>query len=95
LVEQVCAALARVAGLAEFNARQLALYRRHAGDVPFEVIQGIACAVSEVDRPGAPVTLVTEFPDETIHGDAFRFAHTVQMETVLAAVRAWQSLARR
>jgi hypothetical protein len=95
LVEQVCAALARVAGLAEFNARQLALYRRHAGEVPFEVIQGIACAVSEVDRPGAPVTLVTEFPDETIHGDAFRFAHTVQMETVLAAVRAWQSLARR
>jgi hypothetical protein len=95
LLEQVCAALAQVPGLAEFNARQLELYQRHAGSVPFEVLQGIACAVSEVDRPGAPVTLVTEFPDETIHGDAFRFAHTVQMETVLAAVRAWQALARR
>jgi hypothetical protein len=95
LLEQVCAALAQVPGLAEFNARQLALYRRHAGSVPFEVIRGIACAVSEVDRPGAPVTLITEFPDETIHGDAFRFAHTVQMETVLAAVCGWQALARR
>jgi hypothetical protein len=94
LLEQVCAALARVPGLAQFNAAQLALYRRHAGSVPFEVIDGIACAVSEVDRPGAPVTLITEFPDETIHGDAFRFAHTVQMETVLAAVRTWQGLAR-
>jgi hypothetical protein len=41
------------------------------------------------------VTLITEFPDETIHGDAFRFAHTVQMRTVLAAARAWQTLARR
>lgn len=94
LLGEVCSALAAVPGLAAFNARQLALYQSHAGGVPFEVIQGIACAVSEVDRPGAPVTLVTEFPDETIHGDAFRFAHTVQMETVLAASRAWQALAR-
>jgi hypothetical protein len=95
LVQQVCAELAKVPGLADFNARQLALYQRHAGSVPFEVIGGIACSVSEVDRPGAPVTLITEFPDETIHGDAFRFAHTVQMRTVLAAARAWQTLARR
>lgn len=95
LLDQVCAALVAVPGLADFNARQLALYQRHAGSVPFEVIDGIACSVTEVDRPGAPVTLITEFPDETIHGDAFRFAHTVQMQTVLAAVRAWQTLARR
>lgn len=95
LLAQVCAELANVPGLADFNARQLALYQRHAGSVPFEVIGGIACSLSEVDRPGAPVTLITEFPDETLQGDAFRFAHTVQMHTVLAAVRAWQTLARR
>jgi Zinc carboxypeptidase len=94
LVEQVTAALAPLAGLADFNARQIAMYERHAGALPFEVIHGTACAVSEVDRPGAPVTMITEFPDETIQGDAFRFAHTVQAETALAAVRAWQSLAR-
>jgi hypothetical protein len=96
LIEQVGAALAEVPGLADFNARQLALYERHAGGLPFELVHGIACAVSEVERAdSAPVTLITEFPDETVHGEAFRFAHTVQMQTVLAAVRAWQSLARR
>ena len=94
LMEQVSAAIARVPGLAEYNARQLALYERHAGTLPFQVLHGTACLLSQVDRPGAPVTLITEFPDETIHGDAFRFAHTVQMETALAAVRAWQGLAR-
>ena len=31
-------------------------------------------------------------PDETVHGDAFRFAHLVQMHTVLAAVQAWQQI---
>jgi len=94
LMEQVSAAIARVPGLAEYNARQLALYERHAGPLPFQVLHGTACLLSQVDRPGAPVTLITEFPDETIGGDAFRFAHTVQMETTLAAVRAWQGLAR-
>ena len=95
LVEQVSASLAQVPGLADYNARQLALYQRHAGALPFEVIHGTACAVSQVDRPGAPVTLITEFPDETVDGEAFRFAHTVQTEAALAAVRAWQTLARR
>jgi hypothetical protein len=94
LLEQVSASLARVPGLLEYNARQLALYERHAGAVPFEVISGTACTQSEIERPGAPVTLITEFPDETIAGEAFRFAHTVQMEAALAAVRAWQTLAR-
>jgi hypothetical protein len=94
LMEQVSAALAEVPGLADFNARQIALYERHAGPVPFEVLHGFACSLSEVDRPGAPVTLITEFPDETVLGDDFRFAHQVQMEAALAARRAWQALAR-
>jgi hypothetical protein len=95
LMEQVAAAVARVPGLVEFNARQLALYERHAGVLPYEVLHGSACTMSEVVRPGSPpVTLVTEFPDETVHGEAFRFAHTVQMQAALAAVQAWQRLAR-
>ncbi|MEJ8836200.1 peptidase M14 [Ramlibacter sp. AN1133] len=96
LLQQVGAALAEVPGLADFNARQLALYERHAGGLPFELVHGMACSVSEVERAdSAPVTLITEFPDETVHGEAFRFAHTVQMQAVLAAARAWQRLARR
>jgi len=91
LLESVCAALRQVPGLAEYNARQRALYERHAGPLPFEVIDGIACMQSE-NRHDAPVTLITEFPDETVHGEAFRFAHTVQMHTALAAYEAWQRI---
>ena len=93
LLEQVSAALGHVDGLADYNARQMALYACHAGELPFEVINGTACLQSESTRPGAPLTLITEFPDETVHGEHFRFAHTVQMSAVLAAVRAWQDMA--
>jgi hypothetical protein len=92
LLEQVSAALLQVEGLAEFNARQQALYQAHAGKLPFELIHGFACLQTEVDRPGAPVTLITEIPDETVQGEAFRFAHEVQLQSVLAAVRAWPGL---
>ncbi|NML46588.1 peptidase M14 [Ramlibacter sp. G-1-2-2] len=96
LLARVAQALSAVPGLADYNARQLALYEQHAGGLPFELLHGMACTVTEVERAdSAPVTLITEFPDETVHGEAFRFAHTVQMETVLAAVAAWQELARR
>lgn len=95
LLEHVSAALLKVAGLPAYNARQMALYHHHAGQLPFEVINGSACTQSETTRPGAPVTLITEFPDETVDGERFRFAHSVQMETVLAAVSAWQRLTRK
>lgn len=91
LLAAVCARLRQVPGLAEYNARQRALYERHAGPLPFEVIDGIACMQTQTAHD-APVTLVTEFPDETVSGDAFRFAHLVQMQTVLAAVQAWQDI---
>ncbi len=91
LLEAVCQRLADVPGLAEFNARQRALYELHAGPMPFEVLHGIACMQSETTHD-APVTLITEFPDETVHGAAFQFAHTVQRETALAAVHEWQRI---
>ena len=40
-----------------------------------------------------PLTLITEYPDETLHGEAFRAAHRAQMETVLAAYDALQETA--
>ena len=46
--------------------------------------------LAEEERAGPPLTLITEFPDETLTGEAFRFAHEVQMRAVLAAVRHWQ-----
>jgi hypothetical protein len=41
------------------------------------------------------ITLVTEFPDETIHGEGFIFGHSVQTATVLAATRWWWRHAAR
>ena len=94
LLQKVTAALVHVPGLPEYNARQMALYEHHAGAIPFEVLHGTACMQSE-STGDAPVTLITEFPDETVDGDAFRFAHTVQMATVLAAEQAWQRIMGR
>jgi hypothetical protein len=88
LTEHVCRRLSALPSLMAFNKKQLASYNAHAGDLPFEVIFGTACTISEVNRPGAALTLITEFPDETIYGDPFIFAHDTQTATVLAAVEA-------
>jgi hypothetical protein len=88
LADHVCRRLAGRPDLMAFNARQLASYNAHAGDLPFELLHGTACMISEVNRPGPPLTLISEFPDETIHGDPFILAHDTQTATVLAAVEA-------
>jgi len=88
LADHVCRHLAERPALMAFNARQLASYNAHASDLPFELLHGTACMISEVNRPGPPLTLISEFPDETIHGDPFILAHDTQTATVLAAVEA-------
>ena len=86
LIEGVTARLARnVPGLVEFNARQLELFHAHALESGFGVLNGIPVQVTETDREELPLALISEFPDETVYGARFVFAHTVQMETVLAA----------
>lgn len=79
------ARLAENAALRAFNAAQLAVWQAHAGAPTFPVFEGIPCMISEQAGPGAPFQLITEYPDETIYGDAFRLAHTTQMNTVLVA----------
>lgn len=92
LIEAVTAELGAVPGLAEFNAQQIALYRIHAGEPAFEMINGFPCQVSEDNRHRVPLTLITEYPDETIYGAAYAAGHEAQMRTVLAARAAWQDL---
>ena len=84
--------IARIPGLAAFNAEQLEVYARHAGSVPFEVHHGIACLVIQNDHQTSGIKLVTEFPDETVFGEAFQFAQRVQTETVRIASTAWWQL---
>ncbi|WP_395322135.1 hypothetical protein [Variovorax sp. UC74_104] len=79
--------------LAEFNAAQQRMWHAHVGELPFKRINGIPCLVTTDERSTVPFTLVTEFPDETVRGAAFRLAHTTQMRTVLAAARLyWKGL---
>ena len=92
LIEGVTARLARnVPGLVEFNARQLELFHAHALEAGFDVLNGIPVQITETDREELPMALISEFPDETVYGDRFVFAHTVQMETVLAATDIYRS----
>lgn len=92
LVDAVAIRVARaLPDLAAFNARQLALAEAHALDPGFDLRHGIPVQVSASDRETAPLTLISEFPDETVYGERYRFAHTVQMETVLAAVAAYRA----
>ena len=95
LIEDVAARLARaVPDLAAFNARQLALAQAHALEPGFELRHGIPVQITASDREAAPLTLISEFPDETVYGERYRYAHTVQMETVLAAVAAYRGMNR-
>lgn len=92
LIEGVTARLARnVAGLVEFNARQLDLFHAHALETGFDIMNGIPVQITETDREELPMALISEFPDETVYGDRFVFAHTVQMETVLAATELYRA----
>ncbi|UBB18659.1 M14 family zinc carboxypeptidase [Comamonas odontotermitis] len=92
LAEQVALALTQVPGLAAYNARQLHHYQQHSGLQPFTLRHGTPCTISAHAASPAPVTLITEFPDQTVIGDDFRLAHTAQQAAVLAAYAAWQEI---
>jgi hypothetical protein len=77
--------VSRVPGLKEFNEAHLAAFAAHLGEKPEPIHHSISLVIGVTDRFVPPFTLVAEYPDETIYEDAFRFAHTVQTETVLAA----------
>ncbi|WP_414475393.1 M14 family metallopeptidase [Microvirga sp. M2] len=92
VLDHVTRHLGAIPGLLDFNDRQIALYEIHAGETGFRVINGFPCLSSVDDRHTVPLTLITEYPDETIYGDEFVAGHTAQMETVLSAYEAWQKL---
>ena len=85
LMCHVAERVADVPGLAAFNRRQAALFEAHLGEPPEPSHAGIPYSIAPRLRPGPPMSLVTEFPDETIEGGGFRLAHAVQREVVLAA----------
>ena len=92
LLDRVTLRLAAVPGLLSFTERQLALYRAHSGEPGFATVNGFPCLVTVDDGQAVPMTLITEYPDETVEGAAFEAAHRAQMETVLAAYDALQEM---
>ena len=92
LLDKVTKHLGTIPGLLDYNNRQIALYEIHAGETGFRIINGFPCLSSVDDRHTVPITLITEYPDETIYGAEFVAGHTAQMETVLSAYSAWQEI---
>lgn len=92
LMDDVTRRLDAVPGLRAFNEAQLALFSRHAGDPGFEILNGFPVLIGEDARHRIPLTMITEYPDETIYGDAFRAGHEAQMAAILAGYEALQAL---
>ncbi|MFE8100912.1 M14 family metallopeptidase [Brenneria goodwinii] len=92
LLDRLTRHLSAIPGLLDYNNRQIALYEIHAGETGFQIVNGFPCLCSVDDRHDVPMTLITEYPDETIYGEDFIAGHTVQMETVVAAYKIWQTL---
>lgn len=84
-LERLTAQLAEDPDLAALNRAQIGAYEAHAGPIGFPVLNGIACALVERSAQPTPLQLITEYPDETIHGEAFKLAHRVQMNAALIA----------
>ena len=95
LVDHVTRHLSAIDGLVDYNNAQIALFEKHAGETGFRIINGFPCLIGVDDRHTVPLTLITEYPDETIYGEDFIRGHTAQMETVLSAYEALQKLSAK
>ena len=87
--------LAKLPGLLEFTEKQLAVYSLYVKKPPFQIINGFPCDLSVNETSSIPLRLITEYPDETIHGDAFIAGHTAQKEATLAAYEIFQAMNAR
>ncbi|AKQ54770.1 Uncharacterised protein [Bordetella hinzii] len=91
------AATARLAlampDLADFNAAQQARRAAYAATEDWPVFNGVPVLLGESTRELASLALTAEFPDETVYGADYVFAHTVHMHTVLSAAAAWREIA--
>lgn len=91
LLEEMTQRLGQQPVLAAFNATQMDMAARH-GAKSGEVIGGFACSLIEGQRDSTPLTLITEYPDETLSGAPFIAAHDAQCAAVIAAYDAFQAL---
>lgn len=92
-LQALTAGLAQDARLLAFNARQYRLWQAHWGELPMRVLNGVGCVVAEDSRSSVPFTLISEYPDETVYGEAFQLAQQTQTRAVVLACELyWQGL---
>lgn len=87
--------LIKVPGVLAFNKEQVELYKKHAGETDFRIINSFPCLVSYGKPEDIPIQLITEYPDETLYGDYFITGHNIQTATVLAAYEVHQILSSK
>ncbi|GAM66211.1 hypothetical protein JCM19236_3663 [Vibrio sp. JCM 19236] len=86
LIDHVTSELNSVNGLLEYNQTQLAIYEAHNGEISFDIINGLPVLFQENSELMCPLTLITEFPDESVQGDQYTLGHEAQKQTILAAL---------
>ena len=92
LIEGVVERLGQQPALAAFNAAQMSMAAGYGLAPAGEVISGFACLLVEDRRAPMPLTLITEYPDETLSGAALVAAHDAQSAAAIAAYEAFQDL---
>lgn len=93
ILDEVAERLSQDPDLVLFNKMQIDCMKAHAINLPFEIRHGLACSSYVETFMQAPLTLITETPDETVYGQDFVACHEFQMKTVLFAVEAYVRLA--
>lgn len=89
LAQAVTLALAQHPTLLAYNSRQRAVYEAHTAARPYELLHGTPTVLEAREAATYPITLITEFPDETVYGDLFRLGVEAQLSVIQAA---WQWL---
>jgi hypothetical protein len=92
MLADVATRLAEDCDLIAFNARQMKAMSAHMADPGFDVMNGIPYYLSEAATYATPLTIITEAPDETVHGSAFVLQQETQMRAALACVDAYRRL---
>lgn len=94
LIGDIARRLGELPGLDGFNLAQMRLAQIH-GVPPGEMIGCVPFRLEESGFGPEPLTLITEYPDETLRGAGFIAAHEAQRAAVIAAYEAFQALDSR
>lgn len=86
------AAIQAIADFDEQRQQNLSMLERYVAAVEsggFRIAQGVVpYMITEYERTDYPIEIITEAPDETVYGEAFRVAHESHYRVILAIVGA-------